>query len=338
MINIESNKSLKEYNTFGISCNAEKFISVESIEDLKTALTETKNNPVYILGGGSNILLTSSLNSTVIHINLKGISIEDETSDFTIVKAMAGENWHQFVIFCIDHDFGGLENLSLIPGNVGTAPIQNIGAYGVELKDVFDSCTGVEIETGKERTFSKTECDFGYRYSIFKNELKGKYIITSVSFKLTKQNHILNTNYGDIQENLKSRNIDIPSIKEVSEAVMAIRQVKLPDPKKLGNSGSFFKNPVIDSETFQKFRTQNPSAPFYEVSPTKFKIPAGWLIEQAGLKGHRIGDAGVHKNQALVLVNYGNATGKEILELAENIQKKIKEQFGIYLEPEVNIL
>ncbi len=334
---IEENKSLKNYNTFGIESNARYFASVETVEELKQALIQKPSEDLFLLGGGSNMLLTGDLEAFVIHLNLKGIEIIQETETEVLVKAMAGENWHEFVLYCIANDFGGLENLSLIPGNVGTAPIQNIGAYGVELKDTFLSCNTLEIETLEERQFSKEECEFDYRNSIFKNAAKGKYIITSVTFKLTKKNHKTSVSYGDIQKNLEERNIDVPTIKDISEAVIAIRQSKLPDPKVLGNSGSFFKNPVVDTETFKTFRRNFPEAPFYEVSATEFKIPAGWLIEKAGFKGQRFGDAGVHKNQALVLVNYGNASGKEIWELAMQIQKRVKELTGIFIEPEVNV-
>ncbi len=334
---IEENKSLKNYNTFGIDCKARYFVSVETIDELKKVLTQKPSKDHFILGSGSNMLLTDNLDAFVLHINLKGKEILKETDTEVFVKAMAGENWHEFVQYCISKDFGGLENLSLIPGNVGTAPIQNIGAYGEELKDTFENCNSLEIETLEEKEFSKDECAFEYRNSIFKNEAKGKYIITSVTFKLTKKNHKTSISYGDIQKNLVKKNIDNPSLKDISEAVIAIRQSKLPDPKVLGNSGSFFKNPVVDAETFQEFRRNFPEAPFYEVSPTTFKIPAGWLIEKAGFKGKRFGDAGVHKNQALVLVNYGNATGQEIWQLAMDIQKKVKEMTGVFIEPEVNV-
>ncbi|MEM0518544.1 UDP-N-acetylmuramate dehydrogenase [Aequorivita flava] len=334
---IEENKSLKEYNTFGIAANARYFVSVETIEELKHALSNKSGRNFFILGGGSNMLLTDHLDAIVLHINLKGIEILTETKTEVFVKAMAGENWHEFVQYCIANNFGGLENLSLIPGNVGTAPVQNIGAYGVELKDTFVSCTAIEIETLKEKKFSKAECAFEYRNSIFKNEAKGKYIITSVTFRLTKTNHNLSISYGDIQKILADKNIETATIKDISDAVISIRQSKLPDPKVLGNSGSFFKNPVVDAQTFQDFRKKFPEAPFYEISPTEFKIPAGWLIEKAGFKGQRFGDAGVHKNQALVLVNYGTATGNEIWQLAMAIQKKVKEMTGIFIEPEVNV-
>ncbi len=334
---VEEYKSLKDHNTFGIDVSARYFVSIESIAQLKQALSLAAPEDLFILGGGSNMLLTDHLDAFVLHINLKGIEIVDQTEDMVFVKAMAGENWHGFVKYCIENDFGGVENLSLIPGNVGTAPIQNIGAYGVELKDSFVSCTAIDIKTGKERKFTIEQCDFGYRNSIFKNQEKGKYIITSVTFRLTKKAHRKNTDYGDIQKILADRKIDNPSIKDISEAVITIRQSKLPDPNILANSGSFFKNPIIGSEAFQEFRRNFPQAPFYEISPTQFKIPAGWLIEYVGFKGKRFGDAGVHKNQALVLVNYGEATGKEIWQLAMDIQKKVREITGIYIEPEVNV-
>lgn len=334
---IEENKSLKEFNTFGIDCLAKYYVSVTSVSELKQILSNPSFNDHFILGGGSNMLLTQDIDALVIHLNLKGINILSEDDEQVKIRVMAGENWHELVLYCIRNNYGGLENLSLIPGNVGSAPIQNIGAYGVELKDVFVSCSGIDIATQEEVTFTKEQCNFGYRTSIFKTEAKGKVIITSVVLELTKKNHKMSTSYGAIQEKLAENKIDQPGLKDISDAVIAIRQSKLPDPKELGNSGSFFKNPIIDGEAFHKFRVDNPGAPFYEVSATLFKIPAGWLIEQAGFKGLRFGDAGIHKNQALVLVNFGNASGTEIWELAIRIQKKVKEKFGIYIEPEVNV-
>jgi len=335
---IEENKSLKAFNTFGIDHNARFYVSVSTISELKEVLSNTSHKNIFILGGGSNMLLTQDLDALVIHLNLKGIEVLSENENTVQLKVMAGENWHEFVANCIENNYGGLENLSLIPGNVGTAPIQNIGAYGIELKDSFVRCNTVDTKTLTEQAFSKDECEFGYRSSIFKNREKGRYIITEVVFELSKRNHKKSTAYGAIQEQLTAKDVKNPTIKDISEAVITIRQSKLPDPKKLGNSGSFFKNPIIDQTRFKEFRTKNPQAPYYEVSPTSYKIPAGWLIEQIGFKGKRFGDAGVHKNQALVLVNYGNATGSEIWELAMQIQKKVKEEFGIYIEPEVNII
>lgn len=331
------NVSLKDHNTFGIDVSSEMFYHITTEEQLLTVLAANKTQHLFVLGGGSNMLLTQDIHIPVLHIDLKGVDVVSETEDSIILKVAAGENWHDFVISCINANYGGLENMSLIPGNVGTAPIQNIGAYGVELKDCFYSCSAIHIKTQASRTFNKTDCEFEYRNSIFKNQLKGEYIITSVSFSLTKKNHKLSTSYGAIQEALDAKNIVAPSIKNISEAVIAIRQSKLPDPKKLGNSGSFFKNPVVGLEDFKTFQDKFPEAPFYEVSTTEFKIPAGWLIEQAGFKGKRNGDAGVHKNQALVLVNYGNATGKEIWALAMSVKDAVYKKFGITIEPEVNI-
>ena len=336
-MHIQQNISLKPYNTFGIECEARYFVSVNTIEELREALALPKYLKKFLLGGGSNMLLTGPIDALVIHVNLKGISIENENQDHIHLCCMAGENWHDFVLHCIDNNYGGLENMSLIPGNVGTAPIQNIGAYGVELKDVFLKCDAIEIATFKEVSFTHQECNFGYRNSIFKTTHKGKYVITRVTFKLTKNNHKIQTQYGAINEHLSMNNITSPTIKQVSDAVIAIRQSKLPDPKKLGNSGSFFKNPVVDSKTFETFHTKFPEAPFYALANSEFKIPAGWLIEQAGFKAKRYGDAGVHKNQALVLVNYGNATGAQIWELALKIQQKVAKDFGITIEPEVNV-
>lgn len=283
------------------------------------------------------MLLTKDVENVVLQINLKGKEILEKSEDHVLVKANAGENWHEFVKFTLDNEFGGLENLSLIPGNVGTAPIQNIGAYGVELKDTFVSCDAIDIQTLEVRNFSAEECRFGYRTSIFKEKVKGKYIITAVTFKLTTKNHLLNSSYGSIDEALKEMGIDSPSISDISKAVIKIRQEKLPDPKILGNSGSFFKNPVVSIKQLEQLQKEYPGIPSYTVSATEFKVPAGWLIDRAGFKGKRIGDAGVHKNQALVLVNYGGASGRDILELSEKIQQEIMNLFGIELQPEVNI-
>jgi UDP-N-acetylmuramate dehydrogenase len=335
-MNIQTNFSLKKYNTFGIEAKAKQFVSVSSIAELKEVLTE--NDDIFILGGGSNMLLTQDIQKLVVHVNLKGREIVEENDHFAIVKAQAGENWHEFVLWCIDQNFGGIENLSLIPGNVGTTPIQNIGAYGVEIKDTMFSCEALNLKTLEIETFTNAQCKFEYRESVFKNELKNQYIITSVCFKLTKKNHKVSTTYGAIETELQHQNIQNPTLKDVSDAVIAIRQSKLPDPKELGNSGSFFKNPIIAIEAYEKAKALHPEMPHYVVSETEVKVPAGWLIEQAGFKGKRFGDAGVHKNQALVLVNYGTATGAEIVALSRNIQQTILEKFGIAIEAEVNII
>jgi UDP-N-acetylmuramate dehydrogenase len=337
-MNIISNFSLKKYNTFGIEAKAKLFVDIHSVQELKTILEENKNAKKFILGGGSNMLLTQDIDALVIHIDLKGKTIIKQNEDFVWVESQAGENWHEFVLWTIDQNYGGLENMSLIPGNVGTTPIQNIGAYGAEIKDSFVTCNAMNIITQNIVTFNTTECKFGYRESVFKNELKDQYIITSVVFKLSKQNHKINISYGDITTELAKKNITNPSLKDVSNAVIAIRQSKLPDPKELGNSGSFFKNPIIPKSEFKKIHEQFPEMKYYEVSETEVKVPAGWLIEQAGFKGKRFGDAGIHKNQALVLVNYGNATGQEILNVSKDIQKTIFDTFGIHIEAEVNVI
>ncbi len=333
---IQTDFSLKNYNTFGIEAKAKQFVSVSSIAELKEILVQ--NNPIFILGGGSNMLLTQDIQKLVLHVNLKGIEIVETNEDFAIVKAQAGENWHEFVLYCIEQNLGGIENLSLIPGNVGTTPIQNIGAYGVEIKDTMLSCEALNLKTLEIETFTNADCQFEYRESIFKKELKNQYIITSVSFKLSTKNHKVSTTYGVIGAELQKNNIENPTLKDISNAVIAIRQSKLPDPKELGNSGSFFKNPIISKEAYEKAKALHPEMPHYVVSETEVKVPAGWLIEQAGFKGKRFGDAGVHKNQALVLVNYGAATGAEIVALSKNIQKTILEKFGIAIEAEVNII
>jgi UDP-N-acetylmuramate dehydrogenase len=335
---ILENFSLKNYNTFGIEAKAKQFVAVHNVAELKTILEQNKSNRKFILGGGSNMLLTKDIDALVIHVNLKGKKIIKEDEDFVWVESQAGENWHEFVLWTIDQNLGGLENMSLIPGNVGTTPVQNIGAYGTEIKDTFDSCEAMTIENQEMKTFTKAECHFGYRESVFKNEAKDQFIITSVVFKLTKRNHKINVSYGDITAELAKNNITNPTLKEVSNAVIAIRQSKLPDPKELGNSGSFFKNPILLKTDFEKIHQKFPEMKFYEVSETEVKVPAGWLIEQAGFKGKRFGDAGIHKNQALVLVNYGNATGQEILDVSKTIQNTIFKTFGIHIEAEVNVI
>ncbi|MBW4362215.1 UDP-N-acetylmuramate dehydrogenase [Flavobacterium taihuense] len=330
--------SLKNYNTFGIEAKAEQFVAVHSVSELKSILEQNKNQKKFVLGGGSNMLLTKNIEALVIHIDLKGKKILKEDADYVWVESQAGENWHQFVLWAIDQNFGGLENMSLIPGNVGTTPVQNIGAYGTEIKDTFVSCDAINIESLEMRTFNKEECNFGYRESIFKNEVKDQYIITSVVFKLTKQNHKINTSYGDITAELAKNNITTPGLKDVSNAVIAIRKSKLPDPAELGNSGSFFKNPILLKSDFEKIHQNFPEMRFFDISETEVKVPAGWLIEKAGLKGKRFGDAGIHKNQALVLVNYGNATGQEILDVSKTVQDTVFNTFGIHIEAEVNII
>ena len=334
---IEKNISLKPLNTFGMNVVAKEFASVETKQDLAKILNTNLSN-LLVLGGGSNILLTKDVNALVLHINIKGIEIVSVYENNVRDRVAAGENWHEFVSWCLGKNYGGIENLSLIPGNVGTAPIQNIGAYGVELKDVFISCEAMNIQTQELRTFNKEECDFGYRNSIFKEELKGQYIITSVIFELSSLQHVIKKKYGDIESELKNNGIENPTIQDISKAVISIRNSKLPNPKVLGNSGSFFKNPMISCVQFQLIKNKFPKIPHYKVSETTVKIPAGWLIETVGFKGKTFKNYGVHNKQALVLVNYGNASGKDILELSKKIQEAILIVFDIVLEIEVNIL
>lgn len=333
---ILQNISLKNYNTFGINVAAKRFIAITSVYELQQLLKIEKD--IFLISGGSNMLLTKDIEKLVVHINIKGISIDKEDEDFVYLTVNAGENWHDFVLWCVNNNYGGIENLSLIPGNVGTCPIQNIGAYGLEVKDTITKVEALEIKNGKLVSFSNADCKFGYRDSIFKTSHKGKFILTSVGFKLTKQKHLLNTSYGAIETELTSNHIKKPTLKNISDAVIAIRKSKLPDPKEIGNSGSFFKNPVISKTQFLELQKENPNIPSYKISETEIKIPAGWLIEQAGFKGKRFGEYGVHEKQALVLVNYGNASGKEIYLLAKQIQKSILKKFKISLEIEVNII
>jgi UDP-N-acetylmuramate dehydrogenase len=333
----QKNISLKPFNTFGIDVIAKEFVAVASIEDLVKVL-DTNPTDILVLGGGSNMLLTKAVEALVLHINLKGITVISKSENSVRVQVAAGENWHDLVCWSLNKNYGGLENLSLIPGNVGTAPIQNIGAYGVELKDSFISCEAINIQTKTLKTFTKDDCDFGYRNSIFKQALKGHYIITSVVFELSSKNHHLKTNYGAIETELKNSGIDQPTIQDVSKAVISIRNSKLPDPKVIGNSGSFFKNPIISLSKFKGLQTQFPQMPSYKVSEDTVKIPAGWLIETTGFKGKTFANYGVHTKQALVLVNYGGANGTDILNLSIQIQNAIKFIFDIDLETEVNIL
>ncbi len=338
---IRTQFSLKNYNTFGIEAAAKQFVSIQTEQELSSVLAQNNNVKKFILGGGSNMLLTQNIDALVIHIAIKGKKIIKENDDFVWVECKAGENWHEFVLWTIEQNFGGLENMSLIPGNVGTTPVQNIGAYGTEIKDTLAYCDAMQIDNQQIKRFDNQDCDFGYRESIFKNQIKDQFIITSVVFKLTKRNHNINISYGDIAAQLHKNNATDalnPSLKEVSNAVIAIRQSKLPDPKVLGNSGSFFKNPILLKSDFEKIHVKFPEMKFYEISPTEVKVPAGWLIEQAGFKGKRFGNAGIHEHQALVLVNYGNATGQEILNVARDVQKTVLNLFGIEIEAEVNIV
>ena len=335
MLEFREKVSLKPYNTFGVDVITQKFIAIDSIDTLKKAITLSRKTPFRILGGGSNVLFTKDFDGATFLINNKGIIISNEDENHVLVEVQAGENWHEFVVWCIKNNYGGVENLSLIPGSVGAAPIQNIGAYGVELKSIFYSCQALNVIDLSLKKFNAQECDFGYRTSVFKTDLKGKFIITSVCFQLKKVPHEIKISYGALKVHLKDK---LPSIQNVAQAVIDIRQSKLPDPKKIGNGGSFFKNPLVSNSLLKRIQKLYPEIPNYPNSDNQVKIPAGWLIESLGFKGTRDGDAGVHKDQALVLVNYGSAKGSEIIALAKKIQSAVNQKFQIQLEIEVNIL
>ncbi|TKC59979.1 UDP-N-acetylmuramate dehydrogenase [Pedobacter hiemivivus] len=335
---IQENISLKSYNTFGVAVSSSFFAEVFSESYLKDLLLLpiVKEQQLLVLGGGSNLLFTKDFNGLVIKMSIPGITAIVEGNE-VLVTAGAGVVWNDFVNYCVGSGFAGVENLSLIPGTVGASPIQNIGAYGVELKDVFYACTAYEITTAEERTFNFEECKFGYRDSVFKNELKGRYIITGVTFKLSTEAQI-NTKYGAIQTELVNRNITNPTIADISQVVADIRVSKLPDPSTIGNAGSFFKNPVIDRLAFEKVFAKFPDMVHYPAPNDKIKLAAGWLIEQCGFKGKVVGHTGTWKNQALVLVNHGDATGAEVYSFSEEIINTVYIKFGVMLEREVNIL
>lgn len=330
---IQQNKSLKQYNTFGINAIAKEYAEFESVEDLKQ-IDLQKNH--LILGGGSNILFTKNVDGLVLKNNIREIEVVKETEEHVIIKAGAGENWHQLVLYTVDRGLGGMENLSLIPGNTGASPMQNIGAYGVEIKDIFHSLEAYNVADKDMVLFKNADCKFGYRESVFKNQYKGQFIICSVSFRLQKKPSI-NTSYGAISQELEKMGVINPSIKDVSNAVINIRSSKLPDPKNTGNAGSFFKNPVVEKDLADSLKLSYPSMPYFPTG-NKVKLAAGWLIEQCGWKGYRKGDAGCYDKQALVLVNYGSASGNEIYNLSEEILQSVKEKFKVTLEREVNIL
>lgn len=341
MLDIQSNVSLKPYNTFGIEAKARYWVEIETEEQLKTVLqlTEYLAVPKLILGGGSNLLFTRDFEGLVIKVSIQGIEVVREDDTHVYVKAGAGVNWHELVMYCVQHGYAGIENLSLIPGTTGAAPMQNIGAYGVEIEQVFDQLEAVDIQTGETRTFHHAECRFGYRESVFKHDAKGRYIISSVMLRLNKQ-PVFHTTYGAIQETLAAMGIthENLSIKAVSDAVIRIRKSKLPNPAEIGNAGSFFKNPEISKDQFVSLQAEHPAIPGYPTGDLTVKVPAGWLIEQCGWKGKHLGHAGVHAKQALVLVNHGDATGNEILTLAQKVQQSVEEKFGIRLNPEVNLV
>jgi len=331
---IQSNISLKEKHTFGIDVHANQYVAIDSVQTLQALLPLP--DQYLILGSGSNILFSQDYPGLVIHNKIKGIDILEEDDQAALVQIGAGEIWHEVVLWALDNNLGGIENLSLIPGTVGAAPMQNIGAYGVELQDVFHSLQALHLQKNERHTFDKEACQFGYRDSIFKQSLKGQYCITSVILRLSKQ-HQYHIDYGAIQKVLEQDERPC-SIQKISDAVIQIRQQKLPDPAQIGNAGSFFKNPVLPPPFVQQLKKQYPNMPTYPLPDNQTKVPAGWLIDQLGWKGHRKGDAGVHQNQALVLVNHGNASGQAILQLAQDIQQAVLETFGIVLSPEVNLI
>ncbi|OIO99222.1 MAG: UDP-N-acetylenolpyruvoylglucosamine reductase [Bacteroidetes bacterium CG2_30_32_10] len=337
---IRKNISLKQYNTFGIDVNANVFVEVASLYDIKEFLTVYRTKfsslPLLLLGGGSNMLFTKNFEGVVLKINTKGIDIIDENSENIFVKAYSGEVWETFVEYCIDKGWSGIENLSLIPGNVGSCPVQNIGAYGVEVKDVIFELEAINIHTGNVEIFQNKACNFDYRDSIFKKELKNQYIIYSVVFQLNKK-PIFKTQYGAIEDELKAMSVTTPDIKSIGKAVSAIRRKKLPDTKEMGNAGSFFKNPNVSPVFFKELKLKFPKIIAYKLPDGRYKLAAGYLIEACDWKGKRVGECGVHEKQSLVLVNYGKASGKAIADLASNIQNSVFQKFHVNLETEVNI-
>lgn len=338
-MNIRENYSLKKMNTFGIDASARYYCEFTDVDEVRQILSESKftNSNKLILGGGSNLLFTKDFDGIVLKNNLKGIELVKEDADYYFVRSAGGEVWHELVIHCIANNYAGLENLSLIPGNVGASPMQNIGAYGAEIKDTFYELEALHIQDKTIHKFNNAECKFGYRESVFKGELKDQFIITSVTFKLRKK-PVFNTSYGAIEKELEVMGIKELSIKAISDAICAIRRSKLPNPAEIGNAGSFFKNPEVNREKFEKLKKEFPGIVGYDLENRNVKLAAGWLIEQCGWKGQRFGDAGVHKLQALVLVNYGNAKGSEIVELSQKVISSVKEKFGVDLVREVNII
>lgn len=334
---IQENISLKPYNSFAIDVKARSFASFSDIEELTELVTPASKLGTLILGGGSNILFTQDFNGLVLKNEIKGIVKIKEDDEFVYIQAGAGENWHQFVLYCIENEWAGVENLSLIPGCVGASPMQNIGAYGVEIKDVFHELKAFHRKEKTNYTFDLNACGFGYRESVFKRKYKDEFVITNVTFRLRKQ-PVFNTSYGAIEQELERMEVKELSIKAIADAVINIRSSKLPNPKEIGNAGSFFKNPEVSKEQFSILQNEFPSIVGYGLSNGNMKLAAGWLIEQCGWKGYRKGDAGCHAMQALVLVNYGNATGEEIYNLSEEILQSVREKFGVMLEREVNIV
>ncbi len=340
MIALQHNRSLLPFNTFGIDAKAGLYTEIDNEDQIREyrEREDLTQLPLLILGGGSNILLTRDFPGLVMDIRIMGRTVMKEHKEDVVVEFGAGENWHELVLYCIEQGWGGIENLSLIPGKIGAAPIQNIGAYGVELKDVFEYLELMHLETGQIKRFDADDCRFGYRDSVFKRDLKGKVVILRVALRLTKKNHQIKTEYGAIKNELAARGIREPGIRDVSDVVISIRQSKLPDPAEIGNGGSFFKNPEVSTEFHDQLKEKFPEMPSYFINETTMKIPAAWLIDQAGWKGQTFGNYGIHKNQALVLVNYGGASGKDIYDLSTRILESVKQHYGIELEREVNVV
>lgn len=330
--------SLKSYNTFKINAQASDLSNFASLEQLEQLLADKDDTqPLLVLGGGSNILFTRDFEGLIIKNEITEKQLVREDNDYYFIKAGAGENWHRFVLYCLENNYYGIENLSLIPGCIGASPIQNIGAYGVEIKDVFHELEAYDLVEKRTRIFQHDECAFGYRDSVFKQHFRNRFVILNVTYRLNRQPAI-HTSYGAVEQELEKMGVTAPSPKAISDAIIRIRSSKLPDPAIIGNAGSFFKNPVVPQALFDNIKTTHPSIPGFPAAPGHTKVPAGWLIEQCGWKGYRKGDAGCYDKQALVLVNYGNATGKEIYNLSEEIIQSVINQFGIQLEREVNII
>lgn len=339
-MNIQEQVELYPYNTFKIHAKAKYFTSIQSVDDFQELVKSPiyKQEKILILGGGSNMLITGDFHGLVIKDDMKGIEIVEQDDAFVTLKVGGGVPWHSLVLHCVANDWGGIENLSLIPGTVGAAPIQNIGAYGVEVKEVIKNVEAVDLISGEVKVFANHECSFDYRESVFKEKLKGKYFISSVTLTFTKKNHRFNTSYGAIEATLKHHHIQQLSVRAISDAVIEIRQSKLPDPNKIGNAGSFFKNPTITQKQYEKLKIAHPEIPGYSSVNQQVKVPAGWLIENCGWKGKTVENIGVHPQQALVLVNYGGGTGAKIWDLAQKILHSVKEKFDIQLQPEVNVI
>ena len=339
MVQIKENVNLKTFNTFGIEVYCDYFVEINSVEDFKELIVKETyiTNDKLIIGGGSNLLFTKNFKGIVIKNNLKGIVVVSENETDVLIKASAGEVWHEFVLWCIERNYSGLENLSLIPGCVGASPMQNIGAYGVEIKEVFEQLEAYSVSNGELKVFNKSECEFGYRESVFKRRYKNQYLIGSVTFRL-KKNAVLNTSYGAINTELNAMNISTPSIRDVSNAVIHIRQSKLPDPKVTGNAGSFFKNPEVSQAKYTELKAKYEALVAYPLENGNYKLAAGWLIEQCGLKGHEQRGAAVHLKQALVLINKNNANGEDVFNLSTYVIDRVSNKFGVHLEREVNII